>query len=368
VAQIGLSSGAKEKPMSFLRALRAYIGLAPDEEIEGRYLYELDARRRELDLRQSNGTERRRGSERRVGEASAARNGDGEPQATRRRGQRRTEPAAAESGEDRWIDPDDFEDLIDPFDGPSVGTDDRSRRPAGRASKPDADGDFAVGADAFNNSDFDGFRMVDRPVDDDMTGEVDVRSDLIDTLEPVDDLVVDLIEDGDRSGHHGSDRDRLDGDGSDSDGPDTVGLDTVGSDGVGSDGDVFTEYIPRSGSGAGPDDGAGRAATKQKAGDKEAVVRSLDSIRAKPRTLIPESFGDAKLVADEFKRDIPVVLNLQSLDRELARRLIDFASGLCYALDGSMEKIASQVFLLTPTDVEVSDEDRRRIEERGYAR
>ena len=99
-----------------------------------------------------------------------------------------------------------------------------------------------------------------------------------------------------------------------------------------------------------------------------AVVRSLDKMRAKPRTVIPESFADAKTVADEFKRGIPVVLNLQSHDRELARRLIDFASGICYALDGSMEKIASQVFLLVPDGAEVTDEDRRRIEERGYAR
>jgi cell division inhibitor SepF len=63
-----------------------------------------------------------------------------------------------------------------------------------------------------------------------------------------------------------------------------------------------------------------------------------------------------------------VLLNLQGLDRDLARRLIDFASGICYALDGSMEKIASQVFLLIPDGGQVSDEDRRRIEERGYAR
>jgi cell division inhibitor SepF len=91
-------------------------------------------------------------------------------------------------------------------------------------------------------------------------------------------------------------------------------------------------------------------------------------MRAKPRTLLPESFADAKLVADEFKRDVPVLLNLQGLDRDLARRLIDFASGICYALDGSMEKIASQVFLLIPDGGQVSDEDRRRIEERGYAR
>lgn len=87
---------------------------------------------------------------------------------------------------------------------------------------------------------------------------------------------------------------------------------------------------------------------------------------AKPRTLSPKSFGDAKTLADEFKESIPVVMNLQGIERELARRLIDFASGICYALDGGMEKLAPQVFLLTPKLVDVTDEDRRRLQQRGY--
>lgn len=99
-----------------------------------------------------------------------------------------------------------------------------------------------------------------------------------------------------------------------------------------------------------------------------AVVRSIESARSRPRTLTPETFADAKEVGDEFKRGTPVVVNLQGLDRELVRRLVDFASGICYALDGSMEKLAPQVFLLTPDGLDVSDDDRRRIEQRGYAR
>lgn len=99
-----------------------------------------------------------------------------------------------------------------------------------------------------------------------------------------------------------------------------------------------------------------------------AVVRSIDSARTRPKTVAPESFADAKTIGDDFKFGTPIVLNLQGLDRELARRLIDFASGVCYALDGSMEKLAAQVFLLTPDGVEVSESDRLRIEQRGYAR
>lgn len=90
--------------------------------------------------------------------------------------------------------------------------------------------------------------------------------------------------------------------------------------------------------------------------------------QVKPRALALQSFGEAKILADAFKDSVPVIMNLQGIERDLARRLIDFASGICYALDGSMEKIASQVFLLTPQSVEVPDEDRRRIEQRRYDR
>jgi cell division inhibitor SepF len=80
----------------------------------------------------------------------------------------------------------------------------------------------------------------------------------------------------------------------------------------------------------------------------------------------PRNFNDAQSVADEFKRSKPVILNLQGADRELAKRLIDFASGLTYALNGGMQRIAERVFLLTPRNVEVSAEDRARILERGF--
>ncbi len=82
--------------------------------------------------------------------------------------------------------------------------------------------------------------------------------------------------------------------------------------------------------------------------------------------VIPKSFNDAQDVADKFKSDIPVILNLQSSDTELSKRLIDFASGLTYALDGGMQRIADKVFLLTPRDVQVSAEERARLIEKGF--
>ena len=82
--------------------------------------------------------------------------------------------------------------------------------------------------------------------------------------------------------------------------------------------------------------------------------------------VIPRNFNDAQQVADQFKRTVPVILNLQTTDHELSKRLIDFASGLTYALDGGMQRIADKVFLLTPRNVEVSAEEKARLVEKGF--
>ena len=82
--------------------------------------------------------------------------------------------------------------------------------------------------------------------------------------------------------------------------------------------------------------------------------------------VIPKSFNDAQQVADKFKDQIPVVLNLQATDTDLSKRLIDFASGLTYALDGGMQKIADKVFMLTPRNVEISAEERAQLIEKGF--
>jgi cell division inhibitor SepF len=80
----------------------------------------------------------------------------------------------------------------------------------------------------------------------------------------------------------------------------------------------------------------------------------------------PKSFNDVQDVADKFKDSIPVILNLQGTDTDLAKRLIDFSSGLTYALEGGMQRIADKVFLLTPHNVEVSAEERARLVEQGF--
>jgi cell division inhibitor SepF len=81
--------------------------------------------------------------------------------------------------------------------------------------------------------------------------------------------------------------------------------------------------------------------------------------------VVPRSFNDAQQIADKFKDAIPVILNLQGTDQELSKRLIDFTSGLTYALDGGMQRVADKVFLLTPRNVQVSAEERARLLEHG---
>jgi len=102
----------------------------------------------------------------------------------------------------------------------------------------------------------------------------------------------------------------------------------------------------------------------------QGVVRPMITPiqNAKVHVVAPAKFSDAQEIGDRFKNGQPVILNLQNADRELARRMIDFCSGVTYALGGSMEKAADQVFLVTPTNVEVSAEEKRRLQERGLYR
>jgi cell division inhibitor SepF len=91
-----------------------------------------------------------------------------------------------------------------------------------------------------------------------------------------------------------------------------------------------------------------------------AVEALPGAIPVQVHLVVPRSFNDAQQIADKFKQMIPVIVNLQGTDQELSKRLIDFTSGLTYALNGGMQRVADKVFLLTPRNVEVSAEERAR--------
>jgi len=117
-----------------------------------------------------------------------------------------------------------------------------------------------------------------------------------------------------------------------------------------------------------PDDepaGARTTTLRPVAGGRSAAPAARNG-EQRVHLVIPKSFNDAQEVANKFKDDVPVILNLQGSETDLSKRLIDFASGLTYALDGGMQKIADKVFMLTPRNVEISAEERARLIEKGF--
>jgi len=131
---------------------------------------------------------------------------------------------------------------------------------------------------------------------------------------------------------------------------------------VDSSGGVTVMRVPRP-EGAAP--AGGPTLVPRTAGTAGPTVRTVPGAANRVHILDPVSFDDAQEVGDRLKSGQPVILNLQGADRELARRLIDFSSGLCYATNGSLSKVADQVFLLTPANVEVPEDEVRRLSARG---
>ena len=101
---------------------------------------------------------------------------------------------------------------------------------------------------------------------------------------------------------------------------------------------------------------------------RPGVVRVLPVTAGKVHVVEPRGFNDAQEVADRVKANQPVILNLQGSTKELRRRLIDFASGLAYAVGGSMSRVADAVFLISPVNVEISDVEKERLEAKGLYR
>ena len=102
----------------------------------------------------------------------------------------------------------------------------------------------------------------------------------------------------------------------------------------------------------------------------ETIVRTMPSSRVPAMASIhrsePRRFNDARDIGERYRQGVPVIMNLQGADDPVARRLVDFASGLVFGLDGKIEMVASRVYLLTPANMEVSAEERERLVEGGF--
>jgi len=126
---------------------------------------------------------------------------------------------------------------------------------------------------------------------------------------------------------------------------------------------------PMAPNGPPPAPAPGLVATAAPMTARSGPVRAV-SVEPTPRVEVvaPQRFPDAASIADYLKQNRPVIVNLQVAERDLQRRMIDFCSGVTYALSGKMDKVADEVFLLTPANVKVSDEERQRLQERGLVR
>ena len=113
--------------------------------------------------------------------------------------------------------------------------------------------------------------------------------------------------------------------------------------------------------------GGGPVAQQPPASTRSTSVRPVtpDPTTARVHIVAPVRFSDAQEIANRLMNNQPAIVNLQNADRDLQRRMIDFCSGVTYALSGGMERVADEVFLLTPSNVKVSEEERQRLTERG---
>ncbi len=149
--------------------------------------------------------------------------------------------------------------------------------------------------------------------------------------------------------------------------------------------EVEDDYSPRRGAGYESPYGSGASAGAVRRVDRgpdldRARVGSQQSLRSVPtgaasvtpvqpqvkmHIVEPKSYAEAQSIADKFKKGTPVILNMTMTSPDLAKRILDFSSGLTYGLDGGLQKVSDKVFMLTPHNVQVSDVDRRHLRDTG---
>jgi cell division inhibitor SepF len=138
------------------------------------------------------------------------------------------------------------------------------------------------------------------------------------------------------------------------------------------DGDDPMEPVPARAESQGPVRRLGRTPAESGLDRSEAtIVRTMPAPARMPSMASihraePKRFNEAREIGERFRQGIPVIVNLQGADDGIARRLVDFASGLVFGLDGKIEMVASRVYLLTPANMEVSAEERERLVEGGF--
>lgn len=93
---------------------------------------------------------------------------------------------------------------------------------------------------------------------------------------------------------------------------------------------------------------------------------STSSDLARIETVTPRTYNDARTVGEHYRAGVPVIMNLSEIDDDDAKRLVDFSAGLVFAAHGSINRVTAKVFLLSPENITVTDEDKQRIAAGGF--
>ena len=110
-----------------------------------------------------------------------------------------------------------------------------------------------------------------------------------------------------------------------------------------------------------------RPPSRKPARKKVSLISSArDSKKSRVFVAEPKEFEEIQAIADNFKKDIPVIINLQKVEQDVSKRIIDFCSGLTYALEGDIRKVADRVFLIIPSSVEVNTRESDLLSEEGF--
>ncbi|MFE3289851.1 cell division protein SepF [Rhodococcus sp. NPDC059234] len=190
---------------------------------------------------------------------------------------------------------------------------------------------------------------------------------------PLEDYEDDYLEEPRRSPRGGRYEDGLDGGYEDS-GYSDRGLDDIDRQPVPRRMEPLPARSPRPGVsvGAPPRATATRGAlavdarTESRIEGRRAPIFDEGGPLSKITTLRPRDYGEARIIGERFRDGTPVIMDLVEMSNADAKRLVDFAAGLAFALRGSFDKVATKVFLLSPADIDVSAEERRRIAENGF--
>lgn len=96
------------------------------------------------------------------------------------------------------------------------------------------------------------------------------------------------------------------------------------------------------------------------------VVEPQQADLSRITTVHPRTYNDARTIGEQFRAGTPVIMNLTEMADSDAKRLVDFSAGLVFGQRGSIDRVTSRVFLLSPPDIQVTAEDKARIAENGF--